>query len=1045
MSETGRGSRRTRPAEPRPRDTRPPESALATTPDTRQAPLVLVAEDSRTQAEMIRLTLEAHGYRVVVVGDGVKALARMTNGDIDLVLTDIEMPEMDGFELCRRLKDDPRLRQVPVVVLTQRDRVTDIIRALEVGADNYLTKPFSPAELVTRVGRLLDEVRRWRQRARGQRHHLGRLSDELILSFERTQVVEALMAAAEKIETELGTVGEISLGLTMDRDLDQLLGMIAARTRELSGATMVAIGLCDDATVCELRVTNDGRVAADDSSAAPFPFAGLGLDPAALTSRESVLVSVEEESPPGLDRWSGGRADGATLLVVPLVIDRRLVGLLVSTFAGHRDFPSEELRRYRTLGDQTAVAIQNASALERERRLRERIQQLQRAAGDLGIRHGREAASQRAVDLAREALRAQYAALLVHERRGRLFTTSGYPEATRVGHPPLGRGLLGLKVARGQAVRIPSVAADPRSSGTPAWHPPLADLLVAPIYGADRQLGQLYVANSLDGGFTEDDEQLLPTLAEHVGAMLETGALIDELRRTRAAGARLGRLLDESSDEIHVLDAETLHFVQTNATAQRNLGYSEEELSRLTFADLQSDLTADAIAALLQPLRAGQRDELRIEASQRRKDGSTYPVEVRLQIARSEDRPVFVAIVRDTTERQQLEIQLRQAQKMEAIGHLAGGIAHDFNNLLTAISGYAQLLAHDLDPADERRADVEQILDASDRAARLVRQLLAFSRRQVLRPAIIDLNAIVRGIDALFRPLIGETITFTLALDQQLGSVRADPSQLEQVVMNLVTNARDAMPSGGRLTIETANVELDSTYVASHPDSQPGPHVMLAVSDTGVGMDAATMARLFEPFFTSKEPGKGTGLGLATTYGIVKQSGGNIWVYSEPGRGTTFKVYLPRVEADAGAGETVGRPISEWPVGGTEVVLLVEDDTEVRALAEMILTRHGYTVLSAPNGSAALEVAATTESIALLVTDVMMPGLRGPELAERLVALRPGLRVLYISGYAAEAVFNHDVLAQSANYLEKPFTPDALARKVRAILDDPGAGRSSSS
>ncbi len=452
---------------------------------------------------------------------------------------------------------------------------------------------------------------------------------------------------------------------------------------------------------------------------------------------------------------------------------------------------------------------------------------------------------------------------------------------------------------------------DPRSEGAPAGHPPLDDLLIVPVYGAGRQIGQLYVANSLDGGFIEDDAQLLPTLAEHVGAMLESCAVIDELR---------------------------------------------------------------------------------------------------------------------------------QAQKMEAIGHLAGGIAHDFNNLLTTISGYAQLLVGDLDPADERRADVERILDASDRAARLTRQLLAFSRRQVLHPEVLDLNATVRGIDALLRPLIGDTVLLTVALDPELGPVRADPSQLGQVIMNLVTNARDAMPEGGRLTIETANVELDSAYVASHTDAQLGPHVMLAVSDTGIGMDAATRARLFEPFFTTKEPGQGTGLGLATTYGIVKQSGGNIWVNSEPGRGTTFKVYLPRVEADGSISPAIYGRVPETPVGGTEVVLLVEDDAEVRALAETILTRHGYTVLSAPDGRTALEVAAAADAIALLVTDVMMPGLRGPELAERLVALRPRLRVLYISGYAAEAVENHDFLPQGEHHLEKPFTPDALARIVRAILDAPGPG-----
>jgi len=1040
MKDTRRASRRAGRAEPRATEVPPAEPALTAPKDARPAPRILVAEDSRTQARMIRLVLEAHGYRVVVVGDGAKALARMPKGDVDLVLTDIEMPLMDGFELCRRLKDDPRTRHVPVVVLTQRDRVTDIIRGLEVGADSYLTKPFSPEDLASRVGRLLGEVELWRDRTRSQRHRLGIPSDELTLSFERTQVVEVLMATAERIETELATVGEIGLGLTMDHDLDQLLGMIAARTRELSGATTVAIGLCDDANVCDVRVTSDAKVLRDGSSGAPFPFAQLGIAPTRLVTRDHVLVSIAAGSSAGLDAWLGRPADGAMLLVVPLVVDTRLVGILVSSFAEDRAFRSEELRRYRTLGDQAAVAIENAHLFERERRLRERIQQLQRAAGDLGIRHGREVASQRAVDLAREALRAEYAALLVPDPDGgTLFTTSGHSAAVLPSlHPPLGRGLLGLDLERGQAVRVPSVADDPRSAGAPAGHPPLEDLLIVPVYGADRQLGQLYVVNSLDGGFNEDDAQLLPTLAEHVGSMLETGAAIDELRHARAAEARLGRLLDESSDEIHVVDAETLRFVQTNAVARRNLGYTEDELRRMTPADIQPAYTADEVAAIITPLRTGEQDQLRVETSQRRKDGSTYPVEVRIQYVPSEEPPVLVTIVQDITERRELESHLRQAQKMEAVGQLAGGIAHDFNNLLTTISGYAQLLAGDLDPADERRANVERILDASDRAARLTRQLLAFSRRQVLRPKVLDLNATVLGIDALLRPLIGDTIVLTLVLDPDLGLVRADPSQLGQVIMNLVTNARDATPTGGRLTIETANVELGSAYVASHTEGQPGPHVMLAVSDTGVGMDAATRARLFEPFFTTKEPGKGTGLGLATTYGIVKQSGGNIWVYSEPGMGTTFKVYLPRVEADGSISPAIQGRVPETPVGGAEVVLLVEDDAEVRALSEKILARHGYTVLSAPDGRTALEVAATAGAIELLVTDVMMPGLRGPELAERLVALRPGLRVLYVSGYAAEAVESHDFLPRDEHYLQKPFTPDALACAVRAILDAPG-------
>lgn len=571
-------------------------------------------------------------------------------------------------------------------------------------------------------------------------------------------------------------------------------------------------------------------------------------------------------------------------------------------------------------------------------------------------------------------------------------------------------------------------------------------IIVSGTIGEDRAVAAMQ-AGAHDYILKGNLKRLVPAVKrelEQAGQRRARRQAYDELRDARATEARLGRLLDESSDEFHVFDAETLRFVQTSAGARRNLGYKEAELSRMTPVDV-SEYTLQEVVAFLEPLRTGEREGLRVETFMRRKDGSKYPVEMRLQYVASEEPPVFVTIAQDITERRVLEGQLQQAQKMEAIGHLAGGIAHDFNNLLMTISGYGQLLASDLDPADERHVHAERILNASDRAARLTRQLLALSRRQVLHPEVLNLNSVVQGIDALLRPLIGDTILLTIALDPELGSVRADPSQLEQVIMNLITNARDAMSAGGRLTIETANVELDNAYLTSHTDAQPGLHVMLAVSDTGIGMDTATMAQLFEPFFTTKEPGKGTGLGLATTYGIVKQSGGNIWVYSEPGVGTTFKVYLPRIEGDERVGETPDRPIFETPerlengtpLGGNEVVLLVEDDAEVRALVEMMLTELGYTVLSAPDGATALDVAAATDTIALLVTDVMMPGLRGPELVESLGAFHAKLRVLYISGYPAEAVGNHDLLERGANYLEKPFTREALARIVRKIFDGP--------
>src|SRR5438105_8556730 len=385
----------------------------------------------------------------------------------------------------------------------------------------------------------------------------------------------------------------------------------------------------------------------------------------------------------------------------------------------------------------------------------------------------------------------------------------------------------------------------------------------------------------------------------------------------------------------------------------------------------------------------------------------------------------------------QSEERLRQAQKMEAVGRLAGGVAHDFNNLLTVITSYSDLLLEDLGPADPKRDDVQQIRKAAEGAAALTRQLLAFSRQQVLQPKALDLKATVAGTEKLLKRLIGEDIQLTTFLAPDLGVVKADPGQIEQIISNLAVNARDAMPSGGRLTIEAANVDMDETYVRGHAPAGPGRYVMLALSDTGIGMDQQTKARIFEPFFTTKEPGKGTGLGLATVYGIVKQSGGFIWVYSEPAHGTSFKVYLPRVAEPAEPAEPAATATATAePTGGTETVLVVEDAASVRMVTRQVLERVGYVVLEAPNGETALRLAAKHHGpIQLLLTDVVMPGLSGRQLAEQLAKLRPDMKVLYTSGYADHAIVHHGILDSGIAYLQKPFTPEALGRRVRQVLD----------
>jgi PAS domain S-box-containing protein len=583
----------------------------------------------------------------------------------------------------------------------------------------------------------------------------------------------------------------------------------------------------------------------------------------------------------------------------------------------------------------------------------------------------------------------------------------------------------------------PLVGPSPRARMLRAFLPATAGLVVFiglldARFGASLGANRVLVAGWLAVAGVGLVTLLVSRLARRIGAELDH-AYADRHR----AEQRYAGIVDIAGDAIVSVD-ERQRIQLFNQGAERIFSYTAEEVVGQPLDILLPARVGDAhrqhVHGFAQSAETARRMGERREVFGRRKDGTEFPAEASVSKLRLGSETVFTVMLRDITDRRSLESQLLQAQKMEAVGQLAGGIAHDFNNLLTAIFGSSDLLLGDLSADDRRRADVEDIKKAAERAAALTRQLLAFSRQQVLAPQVLDLNALIADLEKMLQRLIGEDVEFRTVLAPELGAVRADPGQIEQVIMNLAVNARDAMPRGGKLTIETANVDLDEAYTQAHVPVVPGRYAMLAVSDTGVGMDAQVKAHLFEPFFTTKEKGKGTGLGLATVYGIVKQSDGHIWVYSEPGQGTTFKIYLPRVAA--AAEPPAPKPMAPASLRGSETVLVVEDEEAVRKLTRRVLEAHGYAVLAAGDGQEALRLANEHDGpINLLVTDVVMPNMSGRQLAERVVSARRETRVLYLSGYTDDAIIRHGVLDPGIAFLQKPFTPQALARKLREVLD----------
>ncbi len=858
---------------------------------------VLVAEDSPTQAAQLRHLLEERGYQVTVAANGREALEAARRSKPGLLLSDVVMPEMDGYTLCRQIKSDPELKDLPVILVTSLSAPQDVLKGLQCGADNFITKPYNEKNLVSRIEYILAnrEVRSSEKMRAGIEVRLA--GETYFVTSERQQILDLLISTYEeavRINEELRrshrslqvlyrVAESMNTAFTerevVERALDWTMRWLGVQT-----GWIVLLGGERGVRLAAARGLRQGLEAS----------LGAGADCPCL--RE--LLSGELKPGPRrleceLLRGKAGAAHSPRFnLCVPLRAGARTIGVM-SLAAEEAILDEEEMETLRGVGSQIAVALERAELLgQLERKVEERTTALR---AEIAER-----------ERAQEALRESEACYreLVMNAPHAIFRT------------------------------------------TP------------------------------DGKF---------------------------LNVNPAFVAMLGR---ESERELLALDS--------IVELYRNPGERTAIVERL--------------------LRRGRLEGLEVDL--KRKDGAplTFRFSSRL-LNDAQGRPAYIeSIGENITDRRVLEEQLRQAQKMEAVGKLAGGVAHDFNNLLNVILGYSTLALERLEPSDPVRKHIGEISKAADRAAALTRQLLAFSRKQVLEPKVLDLNAIVTEMDKMLRRLIREDIELVSLPAEGLGRVKADPGQVEQILMNLVVNARDAMPHGGNLTIETGNVVLDENYARQHLEVTPGPHVMLAVSDTGHGMAPEIRTRIFEPFFTTKEQGKGTGLGLATVFGIVKQSGGSIWVYSEPGQGTAFKVYFPRFEGDEQPAGLLKK--ASQILRGSETILLVEDEESLRRLAREFLEASGYRVIEAQNSSDALRISEQHQGpIHLMLTDVVMPGLGGQELAERLAPARPETKVLYISGYTEQAINQHGVLDAGAAFLQKPFTPDDLRRKVREVLE----------
>jgi PAS domain S-box-containing protein len=954
------------------------------------AALILIVEDNAATRKMMRLTLRAEGYTVVEAEDGGAALRLIAERAPALVLLDCKLPDMDGFEVGRRLRTIAP--GVPVVAVTGWANTDEVLTA---GFLDVLVKPVEPSHLVAIVERYIGH-------APPRSSHSGKT---ILLAEDDPMQRKLAQLALSNVgfEVTVAENGEEAVRLATARKPDAIVSDVLM-------PRMDGFGLCEairrDPALARVPIVlmsahyveNEDRELAARLGANRYVSRTGGFDAvvrAVLDAIESpaaeLLAAPEEELRAEHLRRIAHQLERQASIGVGLARRASLQASALSVLDGLSDSLGRELNPENALGETLSKCLDAAGMSVGAILLR----------GDSGLL----------------TLKAHVGAHVEWEWGKYL---DFFVRAVTLG------GLM-----------IPSAEAGDAGDALLAALGAVSALVV-PISAREEAFGVLLLAsNGSDLAGTEGAAAVRAArlVAMQLGQALALSRMFSKLASTEQ---RHRALLENAHDGISITTPEGI-ILEVNRRMEEIMGLPREELVGQHVSDFATNGGAQSIeAAYDSAVAKGTGDAPPVHLA--RPDGSIVQVEFSSTVVDVAGERCVLNIGRDVTGRIRLEEQLRQSQKMDAIGRLAGGIAHDFNNVLSVILSYSDMMLIDLKPGDPMRSDVEEIRTAGKRAADLTRQLLMFSRQQVVAPKVLELNELLAGMDKMLQRILGADVDLVSLPAKGLGRVRVDPGSIEQVIMNLVVNARDAMPTGGRLTIETSNVVLDDAYARGHHGVTAGPHVMLAVTDSGLGMDRITQARIFEPFYTTKGPGKGTGLGLSTVFGIVQQSGGSIWVYSEPSHGTTFKVYLPRVDA---AIDAVRPHESATNLRGTETILLVEDDDQVRAVAVGILSKSGYHVIEARNAHDALmHSAGYAGVIDLMLSDVVMPQMSGPELANQLAQTRPDMKVLCMSGYTDDSIVRHGVLKAHIAYLQKPITPAGVTRKVRELLDAADAAAS---